>query len=209
LISLAKLCTRFWSLTLPVCIAVTCALPSSAQSLPVDKQQEVDALTKQIGANGNDYSLYAKRGLIYLRAKSFQNADENFQRGLIINSKWQEGLLLHANCLAGMGRYREAISAVDKAEMLGPLTAQKLQWRGDLFMKLKEFKPAVINFSKAIELNPTDYLNWVGRAMANRELVGPSKIVESDLIKSVELNPSFELGRKMLANVQKEMAASH
>ncbi|MBU6453658.1 MAG: tetratricopeptide repeat protein [Cyanobacteria bacterium REEB67] len=181
MICLANTYLRFRVAKMAVFTALVCSLPALAQTLSAEKQQEVDALTKQIAANGSDYSLYAKRGFIYFQANSPAIADPEFKKALELNPSWQRGLLLRADCLSHLGKVQEAIDAVDKAEQLGPIPAQKIAWRGALFMKLNEYKSALANFTRAIELDPKDYLNWAGRATVNRELNGPSKSVESDL----------------------------
>jgi len=183
--------------------------PSLAQSLDAAQQQEVDALTKQIEANPNDPGPLSKRGFIFKTAKIWEKAAPDFERCLVLNPQWQQGYIFRAEYLEKHGRVKEAISALDKAEAIEPLPAMKVAWRGDLFVTLKEYKPAIAEFSKAVALSPDDYRAYAARAGAKLSLYGPCEDVVKDLEKSIAINPSYKIASLLLEDVRQRLKSEN
>jgi tetratricopeptide (TPR) repeat protein len=178
------------------------ALPSPGQALPRAKEEEVNALTKQIAANEDDFALYAKRGFIYYRAGRFSQANDDFEKALSLNANWAQGYMFRSHHLAQAGKVRQAIACIDKAEMMSTLTARDLSWRGDLFVRLRAYKSAVSNYTKALKLAPRDETIYASRACANLDWRGPSKSVIDDLQRSLKINPHYQQSRELLSTLQ-------
>jgi tetratricopeptide (TPR) repeat protein len=176
--------------------------PCWAQALDAAQQQEVDALTKQIEADPKDASPWAKRGFVYRKAHIWEKAAPDFEQALRCDPSWQQGYTYRAEYLENQGRLRDAIGALNKAEEIRPLKPAALAWRGDIFAKLKDYKSAIAEYSKSIDLSPSDYNAYAARACSKLALSGPSVDVENDLEKCLSLNPQDELSRKLLNSIR-------
>jgi len=68
--------------------------------------------------------------------------------------------------LAGLGRYEEAISALDRAIQLDPDLARAHRARGATLLGLGRYEEALAAFDRAIELDPDDAWAHYNRACA-------------------------------------------
>ncbi|MBU6453659.1 MAG: hypothetical protein KGS72_17905 [Cyanobacteria bacterium REEB67] len=206
MISLANSWLRFRAAMVAVFTALVCSLPALAQTLSAEKQQEVDALTKQIAANGSDYSLYAKRGFIYLHGRINDAAEDDFDKALNLNPKWQKGYIFRAEYFLGKGLPADAVGQMNEAEKIAPLKPSMIAWRGTMYAQMKNYRAAIDEFSKALVLDPRDYKTYTSRAFADFDLNGPSASVQRDLESSLAINPDYEVSRKFLEEIKRQLA---
>jgi tetratricopeptide (TPR) repeat protein len=189
-----------WCLVVQACGS---SAPCLAQALDAAQQQEVDALTKQIEASPKDYSLWAKRAIIYRKASNFGGAEPDIDQALLCNPNWQQGYIFRARYLEMNGKRRDAIAAMNRAEEIAPLEANAIAWRGDIHLELKDYKDAISDYSKAIEREPNDYMSYASRACAKWDLFGPTKDAEADLEKSISINPSYKRSFQLLNEMKR------
>ncbi|MBU6455736.1 MAG: hypothetical protein KGS72_28455 [Cyanobacteria bacterium REEB67] len=204
--SFADLQCRVFAVVVPLCAALACSLPALAQTLSAEKQQEVDALTKQIAANENDYSLYAKRGFIYLHANKRAESEIDFDKALSLNPKWRKGYIFRAEYSEDSGKFEAALADYEAAEKLRPLDASEFLERGGIKCKLKRYAEGICDLDKGIALKSDDSDAYVCRAMANWILHGAGALVLSDLEKGLALSPSNLRIRNLLAKAKRESA---
>jgi tetratricopeptide (TPR) repeat protein len=197
-----------WALVIGFVLQVSVlSLRCTAQALDIAQQHEVDALTKQLEGQPNDSVSFAKRGNIFKKAGMWDKAAPDFEQALRLDPTWQQGYLYRALYCDLNGRYREAIKAINKAEDIGEVRPAAIALRGDIFLKLKDYKAAINDYDKAISLEPNDYMVYAARANAKLQFFGPSKDVENDLEKSISINPSFAFSRQLLESVRRKLKA--
>ena len=82
--------------------------------------------------------------------------------------------------LVGLGRYEEAIPALDRAIKLGPTNAMAQHNRGWILMQLGRYEQALTAFDEAISSEPADALahyNWPAPVSGTRAYVSPGSYV--------------------------------
>ncbi|MBU6455735.1 MAG: tetratricopeptide repeat protein [Cyanobacteria bacterium REEB67] len=179
-------------------------LASSARSASAAQQKEINAITKEIAEKGNDFALYAKRGFVYYRSGCFAQANNDFEKALSLNPNWPQGYLFRSYHAVQAGGVKAALADIAKAESMAPLTARDLAWRGDLYMKLRNYSAAVNSYTKALKLAPRDETIYASRACANLDWHGPSKSVVNDLQRSLKINPHYQQSRDLLKSIQSQ-----
>jgi Flp pilus assembly protein TadD len=113
----------------------------------------------------------------------------------------------HYNCALTyekLGRYPIALRHYDQAIELHPEHSMAWCNRGNCLLQQGDFREARESHTKAIELNPSDYRAYWGRAIANKQL-GRLDPVEADLRKYLEIAPAndenVEAARSFLGRV--------
>jgi tetratricopeptide (TPR) repeat protein len=196
---IALLCAYFFfSLSLSLSYSALAAPLSTAQ------QREVKAITAEIAGNTGDFAPYARRGFIYYRAGHFVQANNDFEKALSLNPRWPQGYLFRSYHEAQSGKVKAALADIAKAESMAPLTARDLSWRGDMYMKLRNYPAAVNSYTKALKLAPRDETIYAARACANLDWHGPSKSVVNDLQRSLKINPHYRQSRELLKTIQSQ-----
>ncbi len=114
------------------------------------------AVNKKIDKNSNDPSLYNEKGLILQKAGEHILAVREFQKALNLKKDYAEAAV---NC--GISFYwnqdwRLCIDLMTNALKSDKKNAKIYSFRGLAWQELKNFKNAVSDFEKALELDPED-----------------------------------------------------
>lgn len=114
------------------------------------------AVNKKINKNPNDPSLYNEKGLILQKEGEHILAVREFQKALNLKKDYAEAAL---NC--GISSYwnqdwQICIDLMTAASKLDKKNAKIYSFRGLAWQELKNFRNAVSDFEKALELDPED-----------------------------------------------------
>ncbi len=143
---------------------------------------------------------------MYSHFKDFEKSESDVDEALRCNPRWQQGYTMRAGYLEDMGRHKDALVSMNRAEEIGPLNVSSLADRGVILSRLKEFKLAIADFNRVIELKPNEFGAYSCRAIAKLELNGPSQDVVSDLEKALSINPDDKNTRELLSSVRKSLS---
>ena len=132
--------------------------------------------------------------------KEVVSADNKF----LANKKIEEGWRLYDD-----GKYIEAVAMFSQAIGVDEKNSSAYYGRGTAYAKQRKYTQAVVDYNKAIELNPKDaYLSYHNRG---KVYVIQEKYVQAldDFTKSIDLNPNYAnayefrgIVYKLLGNIQ-------
>lgn len=106
-----------------------------------------------------------------------------------------------AQCLKEMGKFREAVDILEKAESYDNERTDIYNLMGFCYFKLKEHRKAIACFRKVLELNPGSAIDYANIASNYREMGEKGKAIDYYRV-ALELDPSIEFARKNLAKLQ-------
>lgn len=127
----------------------------------------------------SDYKMntYFRRGYVYHLGGNDKRAKEEFLLAIEMYPKQFEAYELQIEYLSKMGEYKDAISVCNKLMKKYPNVKWYLQ-RGKIYLKLKDFKQAIRDFSKAIKLYPSNKDGY--------EYRGNAYLAKGDYLKAIE-----------------------
>jgi tetratricopeptide (TPR) repeat protein len=176
--------------------------PALAQELTAEKQQEADALTQQIRATPNDYSLYAKRGFIYKKAGDNNTANIDFEKALSLNAGWQQGYVLRAYKFGAANQPKEVVEAMEAAEKIGPLTLHEHLLYGDALWAVKRYEMGTAEFDKVLKMDPTNVEAVANKALVQYDKVGATPAVIEQLKNAHSVNPKDTVVNRVLTELK-------
>lgn len=101
------------------------------------------------------------------------------------------------------GKDTDAMFFVDKAIRLDPNLARAWGVRASIYLALKDYRSAVNDFTKALEIGPRDAFLLYGRAMTKREMHLTSAAM-SDINQAIALDPKSFLFVELRALLRSE-----
>ena len=157
-------------------------------------------LNKTLALNPANAAVYIPLGEAYRMKQDFEKALATFNEGIeiakdqmILASLYESRgyLYLEIGWKKGGNNYALAIANLEKAESLNPKSGWIQQKKGWALESAADHKNALVAFSKAIELLPSQFqsLAYMGRGKANFYLRATSEAL-SDLNKALELKPA-------------------
>lgn len=115
-----------------------------------DQALKADALSPRDRA-----ATLVNRGILRLRARSFERAVEDFDRALAIDPSLGEALVNRGAARIGQKRYREALADLERGVALGSSEPEKAWFnRGLAAEGLGDLKGAYRAYTRAAELKP-------------------------------------------------------
>ena len=93
-------------------------------------------------------------GMEMIRKKKYQEALEQSERALKLNSDYHKAWDLQGDALRGLKRSREAVASYDRALVLDPVDPIIWSHKGLALQDLSQHAEAVQSFDKALNINP-------------------------------------------------------
>ena len=125
--------------------------------------EKVFYINKIIERYKKDQIGYLYRASIYLEFKKYDEAIEDFDRTLQINSNNKEAYRGKGVCLARKGCYYEAIQNYKKAIEIDKDYEVVYYNMGICYSRLKEYSKAIKSYTKALDLDQTDISAYYNR----------------------------------------------
>ena len=132
-----------------------------------------------------------------------EEALAHFRRSLTLNPPAHEvaSIYVHlGSCLKDLGKYAEALGALEQARELNPDLKEVHHLLGFCFFKLGKYRQAVLCFEKAIELDPGSAMDYANLGI-NLKRLGHRLEAALVLRQALELDPSLEFARQALAEL--------
>lgn len=107
-----------------------------------------------------------------LSAEKPNEALDSFQQAIDLNERSVCGWQGKGDALYGLERYRAALTAYDKVDLIKPERWETWRGRGEALYRLERFEAANTAYNKALKLQPDNALIWnrKGRALYKLEL---------------------------------------
>ena len=101
---------------------------------------------------------------------NWAEADGEFKRALQLNPGYSDAHQMYGYYLAGMGRFDEAVSEMERAHELDPLSPVKIIGIGEVLHLARRFDEAAAEYRKALEMDPNfGFAHWaLGRALTEK-----------------------------------------
>jgi tetratricopeptide (TPR) repeat protein len=151
-----------------------------------------------------DAQAHVTLGSSYVRAKLYDQAEEEYKKALIFYSD-------DSNALSGLGliqyirgNYEESRNLFEKAVRLNPQDEYAHRYLGDIYRKSEDFQKALEEYKKALKLDPEYGEAYFGAGMAYANL---NQIPEAIKMweKLLEYYPNFELAKENIARAKRNL----
>ena len=106
-----------------------------------------------------------------------------------------------AQCLKVMGKYREALKVLEKAELLDNERTDIFNLMGFCHFKLKEHEKAIECFQKVLELDPSSAIDYANIASNYRDM-GKKETAITYYRLALEMDPTIDFARESLNRLQ-------
>jgi len=143
-------------------------------------------------------------GSCHLSMNEPREAFRNFQEALDLNPKEEDTASIYSYmgvCLKDLGQYRQAISALEKAEGYDNERTDIYNLMGFCYFKLKEHEKAIECFQQVLGLDPSSAIDYANIASNYRDM-GKMDLAIQHYQLALDLDPSIEFARDNLARLQ-------
>jgi ribosomal protein S12 methylthiotransferase accessory factor len=123
-----------------------------------------------------------------------------FEKALALDPKEQDVPSIYSYlglCLKDLGKYREALAAVHKAEALDRERTDVYNLMGYCYYKLKEHEKAIDCFKRVLELNPASAIDYANIGSNYRDMGDREKAVDYYRL-ALELDPTIDFAQENL-----------
>jgi serine/threonine protein kinase/tetratricopeptide (TPR) repeat protein len=129
----------------------------------------------------------------------WSGAENEFNRAIELNPGYAVAHHFYAECLAGMGRYNEALVEIRRAQELDPLSLIINSVVGWILYFGRQYDQAIAQFQRAIELDPNFWVaHWtLGRAYEGKEAFAEAV---AEIQKAIELSAGSPLSLAALGH---------
>ncbi|MDY6954740.1 MAG: YcaO-like family protein, partial [Thermodesulfobacteriota bacterium] len=144
-------------------------------------------------------------GSCHLSMNEPREALRNFQEALDLNPKEEDSASIYSYmgvCLKDLGQYRQAISALKKAEGYDNERTDVYNLMGFCYFKLKEHDNAIECFQQVLGLDPSSAIDYANIASNYRDM-GKTELAVRHYQLALDLDPSIEFARDNLARLQR------
>jgi ribosomal protein S12 methylthiotransferase accessory factor len=145
-------------------------------------------------------------GTCHLALEEPETALPFFEKALALDPKEQDVPSIYSYlglCLKDLGKYREALAAVHKAEALDRERTDVYNLMGYCYYKLKEHEKAIDCFKRVLELNPASAIDYANIGSNYRDMGDREKAVRYYRL-ALELDPTIEFARENLEKLENE-----
>jgi tetratricopeptide (TPR) repeat protein len=133
----------------------TVASPATQQGWRLEQQGElpgaIEAYSRAIQADPNDWLSYLRRGMVYMQQKSFDKAVPDFTQYCRLKPAISDSWATRANCFDQMGRFKEAVDDEDKALAIDDLPIYRFVRTKGLF-QLGRYAEAAAEAEKILNI---------------------------------------------------------
>jgi tetratricopeptide (TPR) repeat protein len=157
-----------------------------------------------VHGSGLSHNIHNNLGIAYDEVGRYEEAIEEFQEALRLDSGYIE---VHNNLAVTydkMGRYEEAIMELQEALRINPDYMEAHTNLGNIYVKLGRYDQAIAELKEAIKLNPSyapahnNLGNIYAEQKRNQEAI-------EEFQEALRLNPSYALVHNNLGNIYAEM----
>jgi len=119
-------------------------------------EQAIEAHSKYINENPEDYVGLYNRGLVYYHMKNYSEAINNFEQSALLDDTDPDIFLKLAQCHEGLGQNERAESYFSKAIELNPENAEYFDARATFYAEIKDYEKAIEDSKMSLHLYPDD-----------------------------------------------------
>lgn len=148
--------------------------------------EAIDAHSKYIAAYETDYVGFYNRGLAYYHQENYKRAILDFERAAAEDDRDSDIYFKLAQCHDNSGAADEARSFYDKAIEMNPDNAEYYDARAALFAKNGDYKQAIDDSKKSLQLYPNDCNVYMSMSVWYKEL-GEIESAESSRATGIEM----------------------
>ncbi len=156
---------------------------------------------------GESYYLPFFQALALINLDSPQEALEALDRALRLNPPPQDEASIHTQrgvALKDLGRYREALESLNEAAKQPEPHQEVFNLIGFCHFMLKEHQESIAAFSRAIEIEPGDAINYANIGSNLRDL-GQTEEACRMYEQALEMDPDLEFARVNLEKLKKQL----
>ena len=175
-----RVITQLKTLELPLCKAIQASFEGN-----YDKA--IEFYTEAIGIDNNKYA-YANRARAYLELKRYQEAINDYNQTIKLDSKYVGAFVNRARAYLGLMQYQKAIADYNQAIELNSKCIEAYVNRAIAYSELKRYQAAIDSCNQAIKLDSKCVGAYVNRAIAYSELEQYEAAI-ADCNKAIKLNP--------------------
>ena len=158
-------------------------------------EDAVTAFEITLSHNSNHLEALLNLGKVLRSLGRLEDAVRVFKKFVILmpdHSKKSFGLGNLANTLRDLGRFDEAIEIYNKALLIaGTNRGELLNNLGTAFLKKDDFQEALVNFDKALQVDPNLSAAYINKSIISKQRGLPEK-AKLELLKSIDLSPIEE-----------------
>jgi tetratricopeptide (TPR) repeat protein/S1-C subfamily serine protease len=163
-----------------------------AKGVALDAQDQYQAAVatydRVTQINPKFYEAWRQRAVVLDSLKQYPAALESISRAIQLQPDDPILYMRQGQLYLALSRYSEADQAFSQAIKLRPNTFS-YGFRAQSRFNLKDYRGALADYSRQVELQPNDYFAYSGRGTINI-LLGNSAAAIADLTKAIELFPS-------------------
>lgn len=143
-----------------------------------------------ITARSNNPDTYTKRGTTFYMMKDYPNAKADFEKSLSMMSLTYENYFYLGMIASAAGEHWEAVQNFNRAviQIPNPPPAP-FYYRGQAHRQLKAYDKAVMDYSKVIELDPSQAAPFNERCYIKTAFLGQAADALPDCLRAAELEP--------------------
>ena len=170
---------------------------------PADREEMLRLDTeygKRIAANADDARLYLKRGEVRFRLHDFENAIEDFDRAIRLDSRLDDAYFGRGMALGRSGHIDEGIADLGVYIRRHPGSSLAYTKRGVRYIWKGDLEKAEKDLARAIAVDPAnaEAHDDLGVVMAQR---GNYPAAENHFLSTIALDPSYQKAYHNLAMV--------
>lgn len=168
-----------------------------------DMFQAVVELTEAIDLDPNLAAAYAARGRAYFLLEDDDRARADANRAIDLDPELGAGYIVQALVHTFDLRWREALTAVDRAVELMPDETLPLQTRGIIYLDSGDANAALDDFNRVIDLDPMEINGYLLKAAAFDEMGRYADAIETlDEALALANEAGFEDGRVDVSDIE-------
>jgi Tfp pilus assembly protein PilF len=166
-----------------------------------EKDKALADYNQAIACNPEYYWAYPDRARIFFDRGQLDLAMKDYLL-LTRADRWYADAFINLGAIYGMkGKYELALPILNRAFQLRPADHNTLLNRALTFMNLNQFDNSIADFNRYLKLKPdnAEVINAIGVCYLRK---GDVATAEKYFSKSVEIDPSYETGKKNLESTQ-------
>ena len=129
-----------------------------------------DAYFRSIDKNDRIAGTYYSLALLQYNRKKYSDAIISTGKMLALEPGNLEGILLQSQILTAQGNYPKAIEVLSMASAASPMDPRVYIYRGDIYLTMNQATNAIIDYTRAIDLDPENAEIYLKRGAAYEEI---------------------------------------